>query len=515
MIRLLIVDDEDIERNSMEMILARAIPDLTITQAKNGKSAIEQAVKLQPDLVLMDIKMPGMSGLEAIKEIKGRGISCQFILVTAYDTFDYAKQAIRMGVKDYLLKPSKVSEIVATVEQVIDQIKVDKKVQAQQSKQQLLLEKSRRVLETDMVIQLLFDHVHDVNLTMLLEMLEIKALEQMFVMVFLLPEGLENQYPALVERIKRMAPSAWVGSLYGRQFPVIVFRNREKTYRAQATEIARNCLKGTEKTLEKGWFIGIGQVYEQLDDLKKSYHEALVAMMDTKRPVKYRFYQDVEPGIDQTDQQLDHYRDKAFFDDIRLGKWDNISQQLVTLIQCYQNEQTDLVKVQQRILEMIWMMALILDEMHISIKRETISLHSQTYQQLIEEVKRYFDQIKERYQTYQHALAADRIQQIKQYIIEHSHEDISLDLLAEQIGLSPIYISKMFKEKLGVNYIEFLTACRIDHAKKLMHNQAMSIKEICYEIGYHDPNYFSKVFKRLTGVSPKTYREKLIASNRS
>ena len=108
-------------------------------------------------------------------------------------------------------------------------------------------------------------------------------------------------------------------------------------------------------------------------------------------------------------------------------------------------------------------------------------------------------------------LEADKIHQIKQYIREHSHEDISLDILAQRVNLSPIYISKMFKEKLGINYIDFLTECRIEKAKKLLNDPERSLKEITFEIGYHEPNYFSKVFKKMCGVSPKEYRKTLLS----
>jgi two-component system, response regulator YesN len=110
-------------------------------------------------------------------------------------------------------------------------------------------------------------------------------------------------------------------------------------------------------------------------------------------------------------------------------------------------------------------------------------------------------------------LEADKIQKIKHYIVEHSHEDISLDALANKVGLSPIYISKMFKEKLGVNYIDFLTDCRIEKAKILLADSEKSLKEITFEIGYHDPNYFSKVFKKMCNISPTEYRKTLLSKN--
>lgn len=114
------------------------------------------------------------------------------------------------------------------------------------------------------------------------------------------------------------------------------------------------------------------------------------------------------------------------------------------------------------------------------------------------------------YEEHYEQLEADTIHQIKQYIVKHSHEDISLEALGRKVGLSPIYISKMFKEKLGINYIDFLTECRIEKAKKLMADPEKSLKEITFEVGYHEPNYFSKVFKKMVALSPTEYRRAVL-----
>src|SRR5690606_5701846 len=100
----------------------RGIPELTVELAKNGISAIETTRIFEPDLILMDIKMPGMSGLEAIERIREEFPNMKFIMVTAYDTFEYARTALKLGVRDYLLKPSRAGEIIEVVDRVIEEI---------------------------------------------------------------------------------------------------------------------------------------------------------------------------------------------------------------------------------------------------------------------------------------------------------------------------------------------------------------------------------------------------------
>ncbi|MGB2992713.1 MAG: response regulator, partial [Paenisporosarcina sp.] len=221
--KLLIVDDEPIERDGMQAILHKAYPELDIKQAKNGKIAVEMAAEFKPDLILMDIMMPGMNGLEAVEQISEDHPNIKFVMVTAFDMFDYARQAIKLGVKDYLLKPSKASEIVETVGKVLKQSDVEQHSLATSKFQQASMQNALTLVETDVVTQLLFDHVHEVHIDMLVEMLEIRSTIEKFVMVILLPSGAEKYYSQIKEKV-RQTGSGWVGALYGRQLPIIVFR---------------------------------------------------------------------------------------------------------------------------------------------------------------------------------------------------------------------------------------------------------------------------------------------------
>nr|WP_276008888.1 AraC family transcriptional regulator [Aequitasia blattaphilus] len=100
------------------------------------------------------------------------------------------------------------------------------------------------------------------------------------------------------------------------------------------------------------------------------------------------------------------------------------------------------------------------------------------------------------------------VEKAKEHIRNHFAEELSLDYIAKEIGISPYYLSKLFKECEGVNYIEYVTELRMDYAKDALQNSDKSIKEICHDSGYSDPNYFSRIFKKWTGKTPTDYREK-------
>ena len=95
----------------------------------------------------------------------------------------------------------------------------------------------------------------------------------------------------------------------------------------------------------------------------------------------------------------------------------------------------------------------------------------------------------------------------KAYINANFHKEISLDDVSREVDISPYYFSKIFKEETGENFIEYVTGIRMERAKELLLSSTLSMKEICGEVGYSDPNYFSRTFKKNVGLTPTEYKE--------
>ena len=503
MVKLLLVDDEPIERDGMQAILLHAFQDIEIKQAKNGKMAVDMAADWKPDVVFMDIMMPAMNGLEAIEEIRKTDKDIEFVMMTAFDTFDYARQAIKLGVKDYLLKPSKASEIVETADKLFKQLKQKTEASVQRHQEQQALQKALGIVETDIVTQLLFDHVHEMHIDLLVEMLETQTADEKFVMTVLIPEGAEHFYADIKQQI-RTDHTVWIGACYGKQLPFIVFRNPRQSFRSQAIALANGILAVTGK--KDGWFVGIGTLCGSLDEVRNSYQKSLIAMLDVKVPARYRFYsEELEPTQAEVPVFIKQ-QEKRLVDFVRIGEWEAVEGLVLHLIRQLEHAGENVVRTQQRSLEFLWLTTRVMAEAGIQAETPLYSLAAKDYRQLMSETLELIRSLKKTYMAQSVRLEFDKIHKIKQFITEHSHEDISLDVLARKVDLSPIYISKMFKEKLGINYIDFLTQCRMEKAKKLLADPKISLKAIALEVGYHEPNYFSKVFRKMNDQSPTEYR---------
>lgn len=507
MLKLLIVDDEQLEREGLQAILQKGFPTCQFAQARNGAKAIELASEWQPDLILMDIKMPGVNGIEAIERISEFLPTAKFIMVTAYDTFDYARKAIKLGVSDYLLKPSKASEITTTIGKVIEEINQQRNELKQRQYEEAALRKVMPIIEADVVTQLLFDHVHDVHIDDMLRLLDCEQTNEAFVMLVMLPNDVapDALYSAIKAKV-RQAGNGWVGAMSARQIPIIVFRDTSKSYRSQAASLVQQLMLLQKSDGDEALFVGIGDYYEGLENVKLSYQEALLATTNASLPSKHRFYSEIEARGSLIGGYQDKLTEKQLVDNIRLGRWDMVRKTVMALIVLHDQNHASLAQSAQWVLERLWIIARVAEEMGIEVEKPLFSFQVRQYPQLRAETESLLTKLIDSILAHQSKVHPDAVMQMKQYIIDHSEKDISLELMAQRIGLSPFYMSKMFKDQEGINYIDFLTECRIERAKKLMADPERSLKEITYEIGYHDPNYFSKVFKKVSGVSPTDYR---------
>lgn len=520
MIRLLIVDDEPIERIALQKMIETGFSDVqVIGHASNGREAIEAAKLHKPDLITMDIKMPGINGLEAIEQIKALNDGIKFIMVTAFDTFDFARQALRLGVSDYLLKPSRASVVLETIGKVVDEIKQSRLEMERREMDRERLRRMIPIVETDIISQLLFENGPSIHLNEMIDLLGPPSEKGGFVMNLLFTPSMDKEEQAgeleeLYAMIKQLCDTGsipcWIGKISGKQIPIIVFMEGELSYRNHGVSLGRKFVQALQRKSSYEPFIGIGGLCKDIREIRKSYHEALLASMDLSLPSKFCLFEDLS--------QLEHplvgskvlELEKSVLEEVRRGNWTSAGDQLDRLIDLYEGAGHKTGITQQRIFEVVILVSRMLQEMGIEVNKPFYPYLVGNFMQLKSETRLLLRHLAESTELSAGELESDLISIMKRFIKEHAHEDLSLERIAAKVNRNPFYVSKIFKEQIGTNYIDYLTDCRMETAKQLMQDPEKSLKEITFEIGYHDPNYFSRVFKKLVGQSPTDYRKALL-----
>ncbi|MDP5276298.1 response regulator [Chengkuizengella axinellae] len=510
--KILIVDDEAIERMALQKILEKHIDNIQIVgQASNGKKAIEMAEQLEPDLIMMDIRMPEVDGLDAVRKIKDFSPFVRFIMVSAYDTFEYARTALRLQVKDYILKPSRPVDIVKAVKKVLEEINCEKKEREVRLQSEERLEKVLPIVEADLVTQLLFEHMQEIQLDEMLELLGMSDIENTYVLLLVIQSEASDssRFLELYREMKHFfhqEENGFVGALSGKHIPIIVIPDQDKTYRSHASSLIRRLFNFSNRFEGMHFFIGVGKPCVQIENIQSSYHEALLASADLDLPAKHLFYEDLNK-LSSHSSTLDLDLEKSILEETRKGSVNQLLELMNQLIINYESSKRPFIEIQQRVLQVLWLISRNMNEMGFDVESPLIFSHIENVQQLKTEANVILRKMIQPFEEMSAPVAPDLLSRMKNYVYENANHEISLEMLADYVKLSPYYVSKLFKEQFGTNYIDFLTQCRLERAIQLMKDPQISLKEITYEIGYKDPNYFSRVFKKKYGVSPTEYRK--------
>ena len=467
MLNVLIVDDEKIERMAMRKFMTEWLPECYFAVVDdNGNKAVEFARSEPIDLVLMDIQMPGMDGLTAIKQIKAGSPHTKFIMLTAYDTFNYAKQAMQEGVKQYLVKPADKDETIAAIRSVAAEIE-----QEASQRQAATVNQQSKWLEA-----------HVING----QSYTFTEFQQLF----------QECEAGLVIAVQRAGGDQLLSDLQqSALFQAVPIQMRGELftcfiYSHQGTgQLKADVLQAIRAAMTSGHpspVVGIGHPVSNPLHLQKSAAEAKLSYYQRKKDggvVRYGFYNtEVQSNL------LINLPELA--DDIMLALEEGRREDALALFDAFELEGAALTHVKE-------LLILLKSRLRADLSILAISTAAECRQCC----EHLFDVYEARTQT------VNDIERAKRYIKTHFCEHITLEQTAAYVDLSPTYFTKRFKDETGLTFKEYVTTCRLDKIKKLLKDSSLSLKEITYQAGYTDPNYVSRVFKKMVGCSPKEYRK--------
>ncbi len=536
MYRVLLADDEGIMLESLKSIITSNFgTECELAMAKTGRAVVELAETFRPDIAFMDIQMPGINGIQAIREIRKFNTTTKFIIITAYDKFDYAKEAIALGVVDYLTKPVRRQVVVETLERAMRAIDEERKKRSDNLKIQERLETVIPIVENGFVNSMLLQE--DGGASDLTYYKTLLDLTNEYAYVVLIQFGLPGEdgvlttpvgmsvkmqscYPECRNICKEFFPCI-VGPIMTNRIVLVVpcdADTQEYGERIRIIELARNLMRKLGRMSAGGmdarFRAGIGKPY-RMEELKLSYREAYRALSQSTSSVAHvddlpvrGEYVGNYPG--ETERQLFALVGKGDW----LGARQRANEFFDWMVRNYYDDRSD---IQLKVLEfVIWaerdaFMKGGIGQYAFHERRDYMSavLGCSDYRELREWFLGKLEEVCRKVATKREEQSESVISKAKAYIDENFVKDLSLDEVSRYVNISPYYFSKLFKEEAGENFIEYLTRVRIAQAKELLRDSSLSIKEICVRCGYSDPNYFSRIFKKQEDVTPSEYRERL------
>ncbi|MFJ7936113.1 response regulator [Sporosarcina sp. NPDC096371] len=469
--RILIAEDEQLERQAMKKFINENFKEMDVVgEAVNGRMAIELARQMRPELIIMDIKMPGINGLEAIEQIYAVQPTIKFIVVSAYNTFEYAKQAMQFGIKDYILKPGKKEEISLALLRIQGEIAND--VRAEQEKRQ-----SGQLMKENFIRKLMKQHIQQETFDLQKQLFPHMASGYFFV----LNTDISHDLQHIKQVLELHVPHFLIVHEANDSIAVLVL-STEPIKKSDQLTIVRN----VQMVIGEHVFIGIGHTSHTLENLPTSYREAYTASFQLKIGNKSNY------GFLQEDKQDDQHKDiiAQIAQGVEKGNND------VALLAFKENQHVFKVDDKEKLYILIQN---IFAKRNISLAGSSISTLQSN-----KDWHTYLNVCCMKMNEYCHSKQS--MTKAKAYIEAHYSKGITLEDTAAFVNLSPNYFSNLFKEDFGENFIEFLTKTRMENAKILIEENNHSLKEISFMVGYKDPNYFSKVFKKYFRSSPRQFQ---------
>lgn len=529
--RLLIAEDEYLERQAIRLILERAgEPFEVVGEARNGRQAVHLAKDLQPDIVLLDIKMPGMDGLSAARDIRNILPYSAIIFLTAYNEFDYAQEALRIGVVDYLLKPIRAQELVEVLKNTRLQLLREREEQEERKKIQEQLAEALPWLRVNLGLSLiwgLWEERSAVERQARLAKLDVLPRVAFGVCmenrlednpaVLTRFELLRYQLQGLVEEALSRHPCGLCLPISDRML-IGLWGSREPEQEQCLCCLANDIIETAADKLSLGVTVGLARFCDDISQLPRAAWEAQAAAhlgMFYLGPERVVHVDELEHKVDG-DGGVYTAREKELLEVLRSGDVEKIRQVFREfLISVFDNPSADLYLIKARLMGVLVAYSRSVGHMGDQ-DEEMIQVYNKFARQLslchsVEEMESWLVELVLAGNSYSGdqggKLVTEAIKKALAYIHENYQRELSLTELLRVIFLSPGYFSRAFKEQVGCTFSEYVLRLRIEKAKKLLVETDLPVREVARQVGYPDPNYFSRVFSRAIGMSPSRYRQ--------
>lgn len=546
MVKVLIVDDNKIERESLrECIEWDSVGVSLVGEANNGFSALEIILREKPDILISDIKMPQMDGIELARQAIGICPGLKIIFLTGYEEFEMAKSAVNLNAFGYIIKPVSISELYDVLKKAINSSIADNLVLQKERKLKQQLTEIIPFLKDKFIRDLLMgiEAANDSKLLEKVEFLGLRIKAGKLVVFVLQIDDYDATFDILTENekqlrileisniIKSTIPShiedhfIISNSTYNSGYQLAVILNFQlgepddfSSFINIIDLLCQNIQEKINNECRLGVTIGVSRFSESLSELHSLFLQAVTS-------AGYKFYKGKSKII--------HINDIETKSDTFTINYYQFETELVKALKTGDNEaalllvdglfqQVSAKKVSMKYIHNIFI------ELTCAIKRMLMDLGENADSVLLDvstitekiarletvfDVKNYICELCTSVTQYLNGKRKDiqlvRVEKVIEIMKNNVEKNMSIDEIAGQVYLTQNYLRRVFKEKTGENLLEYFTRLKMEKAKDLLNDPGKKVHEIARKVGYESTSYFCSVFKELNGCTPNEYRENL------
>lgn len=520
---ILVDDEEEVRQAIIRKLDWASIGFEVVGEAANGEEALELCEQLTPDVVMTDIKMPFMDGLTFCRRVKQLLPGVKTAIFSGFDEFEYAKEAIKLEVEEYILKPINAQEL----EEIFRRIKaaLDLEIAKSRNMERLrhFYEESLPMMRQQLLLDLLEGRIEPSRIEDRLREFEVDiAADEYCVAVLLLNDDDINSENRLftyslqsivTETLSKDIPFTFIQSL---ERLILLFSLPAGIDIQTITARLNQLFPASKKLLGIQLSIGLGHACTHLHEISRSYFEAMDA-------IEYENYigtghciyiGDIKPVVADTDFSNARYVDDILRQ-IKVGRKEDLEGSFRTLLQDAKASKLSRMRHQMLQLDLTTELLKLIKEYQL--EKQAADLNGL----LLDKSLTQFDSVEkllyfmlDKCEQLRVLLSRERkvftkkmVETAQQYIGEHfADSDLSVDTLCNILSVSPAYFSTIFKKETGDSFVAYLTHVRMEKAIEYLSVTDDKTYIIAEKVGYADPNYFSYVFKKKIGCTPSKYR---------
>ena len=505
--RILIVDDESRERNGIEKLIRRYQYELDIYQAQDGREALEIMKNTQIDILLTDIKMPVMTGMELIGQVHKNGWNPVCIIYSAYGEFEYAQNAIALGVMQYLLKPIKLGEFQALFNKVVAICDAREKQKAENE----ILKKTLKSVEDTKFYRHLLRYLE-------IETDDITEIEDKIFaggeVVPIILSSYSSSFARYWENYENdlrelFRPETIVVNKDDTQTLLLVPRELLRTLR-KTEEICEKLILISRQKYQSAVFIVVGGSCRSSGDLRAEYRR-IQEQLDYQIFVsESTYFLDNQIGFVKNQSDMLSLYFKKVETCARLEDFNGMKREFEKAFTYIEKKSGfSSIYVKYTFSEGIKRCCEVLNKKECMMEVVEDIYGSNSIRQVKNAVFRLLNELEK---TQGDREEEGRLVALARSFIHDNYQEYTLgvSMVADELHITAAYLSTLFKVETGCNIVKYISNYRIEKAKELLETTNIRVGDVAEKVGYLNTSYFIALFRNNTGYSPAKYRERIL-----